>query len=265
MPSFLTKAFSTYFKRILQISQTTNTGVDATTRAIETGDGATTVLSLSDDNLKIKPVNDSTTGTLVVQNSSGDAVMIVDTTNSKVLVGASQVAANTSYVYFGTSSSNALAVVAGTHYMIAFGNTYRESGTITLGTGGDPATSYDVSANNNGDDLTSGLWYIPDNITIDQVYLFAGGSAASGDTINIHLMSYDIDKGYGTGKGDLSNGAVIYGGGEIASRGYENIVYQAAGASIADVDAGKVILATFEANGTNSDYAINITVKYHVR
>ena len=35
--------------------------------------------------------------------------------------------------------------------------------------------------------------------------------------------------------------------------------------STADVDAGKVCMVTFESNGTNSDYAINATVKYHIR
>ena len=109
------------------------------------------------------------------------------------------------------------------------------------------------------------LWYVPDDITIDQVYWMAGGSAASGDTINIHLMSYDFDAGTGAGKGDLSNGAVVAGGADIASLGYENIVQQSIAPSSADVDAGKVCMATFESNGTNSDYSINITVKYHLR
>ena len=106
---------------------------------------------------------------------------------------------------------------------------------------------------------------MPDNITIDQVYLFTGGNAASGDTVNIHLMSFDIDKGAGAGKGDLSNGTVIAGGADIASLGYENIIYQATSPSSANVDGGKVIVATFESNGTNSDYACNIITKYHIR
>ena len=47
--------------------------------------------------------------------------------------------------------------------------------------------------------------------------------------------------------------------------GYENIIYESISPSSADVDAGKVCIATFESNGTNSDYSVNITVKYHIR
>ena len=106
---------------------------------------------------------------------------------------------------------------------------------------------------------------MPDAITVDAIHLFVGGNAASGDTVNIHLLSFDIDKGAGAGKGDLSNGVVIAGGADIASLGYANIIYQTTSPSSADVAAGKVILATVESNGTNSDYAINITAKYHLQ
>ena len=264
MPTFTSKTFSSFYKNLFGINQAANTGVDATTRVVQDGAGNSTSISLSDDVLSVQPVNDNTTGTMLVKNQSGSNILSVDTTNSKVLIGASQVAANTQYVYFGVSSSLALSAVAGTHYLIPFGNLLSSS-SIAFGTGTDPSTSYDVSANNNGDDLTMMLWYVPDNITVDAVHLLAGGSAASGDTINIHLLKFDIDKGAGAGKGDLSNGAVIAGGADIASLGYENIIYQTTAPSSADVDAGQVIAATFESNGTNSDYAVNITVKYHIR
>ena len=265
MPTFTGKTFASFYKNLLGINQTTNTGVDTTTRVVHDGAGNSTSVSLSDDVLKVQPVNDSTTGTLLCNTSGGDTILAVDTTDSKVLVGASQIAANTQYAYFGITSSAAISAVAGTHYLIPFSTMTFSSAIIAFGTGADPSTSYDVSANNNGDDLTVCLWYDPDKITVDAVHLLSGGSAASGDTINIHLLSFDIDKGAGVGKGDLSNGAVIAGGADIASLGYENIIYQTTAPHAADVDAGKVIVASFESNGTNSDYAINITVKYHIR
>ena len=265
MPTFTGKTFASFYKNLLGINQTTNTGVDTTTRVVHDGAGNSTSVSLSDDVLKVQPVNDSTTGTLLCNTSGGDTILAVNTTDSKVLVGASQVAANTQYAYFGVGSLHGLSLVAGTHYAIAFGNTWATTGVVAIGTGADPSTSYDVSANNNGDDLSMMLWYVPDNITVDAVHLLSGGNAASGDTINIHLLKFDIDKGAGAGKGDLSNGGVIAAGGDIASLGYENIVYQTTAPSHADVDAGQVIVASFESNGTNSDYAINITVKYHIR
>ena len=212
----------------------------------------------------MQPQNDDTAVAFGVKDSSGDYIFAVDTLNKKVIGGESLLPTNTLYSYFGVASTMGLGAVAGTHYLIPFGNLVGGN-SIAFVTGTNPSVSYDVSANNNGDDVVLCLWAIPDNITIDQVYLYAGGSAATGDTVNIHLLSFDIDQGAGAGKGDLSNGTVIAGGADIASLGYENIVYQTTAPSSADVDAGQVVLATFESEGTNSDYAVNITVKYHIR
>ena len=262
MPSFLGNPFANYFKRILQFGHSGNNGTPTSTTNIQSGDGVATSVSLSDDVLQVQPVTDNTTGTMLVKNQGGDTVFAVDTTNKKVQ--ANGVNTTTQYVNFGVSSGGGLAAIAGTHYAVPYSHMISATA-VTMGTSADPATSYDISANNNGDDMAMMLWYVPDDITIDQVYWMAGGSAASGDTINIHLMSYDFDAGTGAGKGDLSNGAVVAGGADIASLGYENIVQQSIAPASADVDAGKVCMATFESNGTNSDYSINITVKYHLR
>ena len=264
MPSFTGKTFSSFYKNLLGINQSSNTGVDTTTRTIQDGAGNNSSLSLSDDVAQVQPQNDDTAVAFGVKDSSGDYIFAVDTLNKKVIGGESLLPTNTLYSYFGVASTMGLGAVAGTHYLIPFGNLVGGN-SIAFGTGTNPSVSYDVCANNNGDDLTLMLWYVPDDITIDQVHLFTGGDAASGDTINIHLMSFDIDKGSGAGKGDLSNGVVVVSGADIASLGYENIIYQATSPSIADVDGGKVIVATFESNGTNSNYAVNITVKYHIR
>jgi len=252
------------YKRDVSVSQTTNTGFDSTTRKLCSGDGADSAASLSDDVLSVQPVNDDTTGTMLVKNNAGNNILAVDTVNSKVLAGASQVAVNTQYAYFGVTSAMGLSTVAGTHYAVSFNNVYLQTA-ITMGTGTEPSTSYDISANNSGNDMASVLWYIPDNITVDQVYWMAGGHAAAGDTINIHLLSFDFDAGVGAGKGDLSNGIVVAGGADKVSLGYENVIYESIAPASADVDAGKVCMVTFESNGTNSDYSINATVKYHIR
>ena len=263
MPTFQGKTPASYFKNLFGINQSSNTGVDATTRVVHDGAGNSTSISLSDDVLSVQPVNDNG-NTLLVKNQGGSNILAVDTTNSKVLMGASQVAANTQYAYFGTHSTANLSAVAGTHYAVGFNNVLSTT-TVAMGTGTDPSTSYDISANNNGDHMAMMLWYIPDNITVDQVYWTAGGSDATGDTINIHLLSFDFDAGAGAGKGDLSNGVVIAGGADIASLGHENVIYQSIAPASANVDAGKVCMATFESNGTNSNYALNIIVKYHIR
>ena len=266
MPSFFQQVFSSYYNRLLQFGHSGNTGTPTNVTNIEAGDGVSTALGLSDDVLFVRPQNDDTQTAFGVYTNSGDVVFRVDTLNTKILTGTSGISVNTQYAYFGVSSTQGLSAVAGTHYLIPFGNILFSSGSaVAFGTGGDPLTSYDISANDNGDDIAMCLWYVPDDITVDAVHLLVGGSAATGDTVNIHLLSFDIDKGAGAGKGDLSNGVVVAGGDDIASLGYENIIYQTTSPSTADVDAGKVILATFESAGTNSDYAINMTVKYHIR
>ena len=246
MPTFQGKTPASYFKNLFGINQSSNTGVDATTRVVHDGAGNSTSISLSDDVLSVQPVNDNG-NTLLVKNQGGSNILAVDTTNSKVLMGASQVAANTQYAYFGVHSTANLSAVAGTHYAVGFNNMLSTTA-VAMGTGTDPSTSYDISANNNGDHMAMMLWYIP-----------------TGDTINIHLLSFDFDAGAGAGKGDLSNGVVIAGGADIASLGHENVIYQSIAPASADVDAGKVCMVTFESNGTNSNYAINATVKYHIR
>ena len=265
MPTFTGKTFSSFYKNLLGLNQSSNTGVDATLRTIHDGAGQSTAISLCDDTLLVQPINDNTPSTLLVKNKAGDIIFSVSTADSTVLIGASLVAANTQYAYFGASPILGFSAVAGTHYAVPFGNQTTTTGTVAMGTGGEPSTSYDISANNNGDDMAVTLWYIPDNITIDQVYWIAGGNASTGDTINIHLLSFDFDAGVGAGKGDLSNGTVVAGCEDKASLGYENIIYESIAPSSANVDAGKVCMLTFESNGTNSDYAINATVKYHIR
>ena len=89
MPTFLGKTFNSYFKNLLGMNQSTNTGVDATTRLVQDGAGQSTSLSLSDDVLSVQPVNDDTTGAMLVKNQGGANILAVDTTNAKVLVGAS--------------------------------------------------------------------------------------------------------------------------------------------------------------------------------
>ena len=84
MPTFQGNPFSNFYKRILQISQSSNTGVDTTTRNVETGDGSITALQLSDDQLKIQPRNDKTINTLDVTNTSGASKFKVDTTSCQV-------------------------------------------------------------------------------------------------------------------------------------------------------------------------------------
>ena len=274
MPTFEGTTFASFFKRIFQVSQTSNTGVDATTRAVQTGDGANTSLSISDDVLQVQPQNDNTTGAFLVKNQGGSNILAVDTTNSKVLTGASQVAANTQYANFGISSSGSAAAFGNDiHYAIPFGGMQYGSATVAnwaLGSSTsssfndtNPATSLTIS--DSAMDIVHTYWYIMDDITIDAVKWFHGADTATGEDTAAHLMSYTVDTGNGSTGGDLSSGRVVADGANITNAGYEQAYYQSMTIQSADVDAGKVIIFTFASDTVNSDYSISATVKYHIR
>ena len=271
MPTFTGKTFSSFYKNLLGLNQVSNTGVDATTRVVHDGAGQSTSVSLSDDVLSVQPVNDDTTGTMLVKNNAGNNILAVDTTNSKVLLGASQVSASTQYAYFGVSNSDSSSFTADYHYAIPFANA---NGTLSVGTvmgsstsssfnDTDPATSLTISSTAQYNVLV--YWYVMDNITIDAVKWLHAADSITGDDTAAHLMSYTIDTGNGSTGGDLSGGVVLADGATITNAGSEQIYYQSMTVQSADVDAGKVIMFTLASDTVNSDCSINATVKYHIR
>ena len=272
MPSFTGKTFSSYFKNILGIDQSSNTGVDSTIRGVQDGAGNNTALRLSDDNLLVKPVNDDTASTLWVQTAAGNSVLQVNTTDSKVAIGASQTAANTQYAHFGIHHADVgiSSFLADTHYAIPFTSIGTSSTKVSMGSSTsssfndtNPATSLTISTT--AQSVAVMYWYVMDDITIDAVKWLHGADAATGEDVATHLMSYTVDTANGSTGGDLSSGTVVATGNTLTNAGYEQIYYQSMSIDSADVDAGKVILFTFASDTVNSDYSINATVKYHIR
>ncbi len=272
MPSFTGKAFAIFYKNLLGINQSSNTGVDTTTRKIQDGAGNDTSIALADDVLEVQPVNDNTTATLRVNNSNGNAICAVDTTNSKVLVGASQVTANTQFAHFGIHSSDAgfSAMSADTHYAVPFHTTATTTVAVSMGSSTsssfndtEPSTTLTISTT--ADDAIICYWYVMDNITIDRVIWWQGADAATGDSTCAYVMGYDVDTSTGSTGGDLSNGTKLCSSSTVTNAGYEQGYYNQMTIHSADVDAGQVILFTFAADTVNSDYSINATIKYHIR
>ena len=268
MPSFLNNTFSSFFNRILQFGHSGNTGTPTSTTSIQAGDGVDTALSLSDDVLQVQPQNDDTTGAMLVKNKAGNNIVAVDTTNSKMLVGASQVAANTQYAYFGVDHTNSVAWSADQHYAVAF-NT--QSGVAAIALGTSTSSSFNdtnpstLTLSSTAHQAVHYYWYVHDNITIDAVHWLHGADDATGDSTAAHLMSYAVDTDNGSTGGDLSSAVVVADGATITNAGYEQIYYQSMTIQSADVDAGRVILFAFASDTVNSDYSINATVKYHIR
>jgi hypothetical protein len=267
MASLSNVPFSGYWKRLFQIGQTTNTGVDTTTRNILTGDGSKTSISLSDDQLLIQPQVDNTTSTLDVKNQAGNSVLTVDTSNSKILAGVTQVSVNTHYKEFGMYQ---LDVAQGSHHPLIcnnmlIGNDSNESWEAddsTLGSGANPATTLDLSADGTGANLAACLWYVEDNITIDTCRFIASCKNASARNLNFHLLSYTLD--VSTNYGDLSAGAVVSDGTVSVSQTQVK-VGTLSNVGDVNIDATKVVICTVENVDSTDEVTCQIVVKYHIR
>ena len=264
MPTFTGKTFASFYKNILGINQTGNTGVDATTRTIHDGAGNSTSVSLSDDVLQVQPINDDTTGTMLVKNQGGSNILAVNTTDSKVLVGASQVAANTFYQRFSVVNHTPL---VNAHYPMGLGNTDFSSVGLAedsaLGTGTDPATSLDISAaTSESNAWVHYYWYLPDAITLDSAIVLSGGTSGTDSTLNFHIMSYTLDTS--SNHGDLSGGTVVADSSTTSAIDEDVIKTTSLTIQSADIAAGKVLVATYE-SGQTVITSSQMIVKYHIQ
>ena len=266
------KTYASRYKTDVSVSQTSNVGFDSTTRVVCSGDGADSALSLSDDVLSVQPVNDDTTGTMLVKNQGGSNILAVDTTNSRVLVGASQVNCMTLFKDFGLFDAN---MVAGSHHLLDAGNFRHYSGAASLnptvfGTGASPDLSVTIGAN--PEIYLTSYWLLSNNITLDEVQIMA---ACDGDTtMNFHVLSLDVVTGSGSTAGDLSagvynaaNGSFSEGSPSLSPLTVENDRATITTLTIdtADIDSGKVILATAENVGGTDDVTCQLNIKYHIR
>jgi len=268
MPSKTGKTPASYYKSDVSVDQSTNVGFDSNTRSIISGDGAKSSISLSDDVLSVQPVNDDSVGSLLVKSQGGSNILAVDTTNSKVLVGASQVASNTFYINFGNTSGETAAYSANTHYPLVF-STGKYSNVLAaqlpaFGTGTDPDTTFTTADANSyrASDIVPLLWYVHDAITLDAIISTEGADAATGDTTRMHLFSYDFTSG---STSCLTAGTLLAHNSDVANAGSEQPYLTTWTIDSADVAAGKVILAFFRSDSVNSDYSINIQIKAHIQ
>ena len=254
------KTVASTFKDILQIDNS-NAGIPTSLQVVRDGIGNQSSLYISDDQIKIQSENDDTTALLEINDKDGNQMFLVDSTNDAIKSFGHHL--NTKYAHFGTTSTDAIPSSSGTHTAVPFGNVLGSTTEVAFGTGTNPATSLTISTT--ADDLVPVIWFLPDNITIGGVYIWVAGSAASGDVIKFHLMSYSIVRTDGATCGDLSSGTVIADGADITHDGYEQADYQEMTIQSADVNASNVILFMIHSDGTNSDYSINATIKYHLR
>ncbi len=262
MPTFQGNPFSNFYKRILQISQTSNTGVDATVRSVESGDGSPTSVSLSKNVAQVQPQATDTTGAFLVNNQGGSSILSVDTTNSLVKTGASQVNSLTLFKEMGLYDFSPNS--AGYHYPLIANTMFIPTGATAFaydddwGNGTDPATTLDVSGLTAQENAIAVYWYLENNITLDSVRYMA--TADGTDALTFHLFAYDLDTS--SNHGDLSGGTV-----------HANASVSATNATIktgtftldtADINAGKVVIGFVESDST-TDLSVAFNIKYHIR
>ena len=255
------KSPSETYKDILYVDNS-NTGIDGTKRSVKSGDGSSSSLLVSDRGLQVKSSTDNTT-VLDVQDSGGNTKFLVDTTNDYVKANGLHV--NTQYANFGISYGYFSNLSANTHYSVPFNST-GDSTLVTdvdFGTGTDPDTSFTTAdtATQYAGQLVRGIWYVPDNISIDSVTSIEGADAATGDTTRMHLYSYTFNSGSASA---LADGTLLAHNSDVTNAGNEQAYKSTWTVDSASVSSGKVILAFFRSDSVNSDYSINITVKYHI-
>ena len=256
------KTLANTYKDLLKVDNSNN-GVDSTGRRITDGQGNNSCVQISDDTLKITPQNDNTTTTLVVTNSSNSALLTVDSTNSTVNALGNKV--NTQYATFSIGNTEASTLADDTHQAIPFASASfgTKNYPPAFGTGTDPATTFTTSDGNGtrASDLVPCLWYVMDDISIDSVISIEGADNATGDTTRMHLFSYDFTRGSTSA---LSNGTLLAHNNDVTNAGSEQAYTGSWTVDSAAVSSGKVILAFFRSDSINSDYSLQLTVKYHL-
>ena len=105
------------------------------------------------------------------------------------------------------------------------------------------------------------MWLVPDAISIDSVTSIEGADTATGDTSRMHLFSYTFTSGSTSA---LTSGTLLAHNTDVTNAGSEQAYKSTWTVDSAAVSSGKVILAFFKSDSVNSDYSINITVKYHL-
>ena len=261
MGSLAGKSPANTYKSLLKVADETN-GVSGTASQIEDGEGTSTCISVGDDNFKVKPQSDNTTTTFEVENASGTNLLTVDSSNSVVKVGTSQVSATTQLLTF-----NGYRIVpssAGVHNFVPMGTTELATGAateMTMGTGTDPATSGNKGTSTYH--LTYYLFPVPYNLVIDAVKILASNDSDADCVYNYHLMSYDVVNDGTTNDGDLSNGTVLADGQATA---VDRSVLKPTDLTIqsSSVTSGKVIACLVENETNTDDINLQVQVKYHI-
>ena len=249
------------YKSLLRIDD--NSGVGGTAIQCTDGDGNSTSMKMSKNLVQVQP-SDSDGNAFEVNTSSASNKFRVNTSTPYVTALGHYV--NTQYAYFGVNYADVSSFAANKHYPISFmaaigGASLTND--VDFGTGTDPDTTFTTADTDSqyASQLVPMMWYVPDNISIDSVCSIEGADAATGDTTRMHLMSYTFNSGSTSA---LASGTLLAHNSDVTNAGNEQAYKSTWTVDSASVTAGKVILAFFRSDSVNSDFSLNITVKYHL-
>jgi len=269
MPTLSLKAFNTYFKNLLTINQSSNVGLDTTTRSVQDGLGNNSAISLSDDVLSVQPVSDNG-NTMLVKNQSGSNVLSVDTSSSLVKAGTSQANVLTmvkemglyefspstvGYHYPLIANTSGAGFTAGTPDVINEALTFESD----WGNGVDPSAFLDISGLTDPENAIAVYWIMDYNITLDSVRYLARADANA--TLNFHLESYDLDTS--SNHGDLTNGLTCASASVAATS--STMKTGTFTLDSTDINAGKVVIGFVENETDTSDFSVAFQINYHIR
>ena len=266
MASFTGSSIKDVYKDILHTSNS-NSGLSTSIKQITCGDGDSTSLYLSTQNLKVQPAADSTTNT-VIYDKDGNALVTVDSTNDLVKAGVGQHTVNTQFKEFGMFD---FSPTAGNHHPLTVSSFMNSVGAddwtalvnagVWGGSGANPATSLTIASV--AEQFVPSVWLLQQNITIDSVQYIMSADAST--TMNLHVCSYSMTTGSGTTAGDLSSGAVIADHTSAITVGDDRVSNGTITIQTADVDSGKAILVFAENVGGTDDITVQVNIKYHLR
>ena len=134
---------------------------------------------------------------------------------------------------------------------------------MDFGTGTDPDDTFTTADTDTqyASQIVPCMWYVPDNISIDSVTSIEGADNATGDTTRCHLKSFTFNSG---STSCLTGGELLAHNSDVTNAGNEQAYKSTWTVDEASVSSWKVILAFLRSDSVNSDYSINITVKYHL-
>ena len=253
------------YKSLLRVDD--NNGIVSVVK-ITDGAGVNSPIAMGPNRISIIPTTaEGTVFEIDKSTGGGENVFRVNTNTPYVTALGNYV--NTQYAYFGVTNTDSASFADDTHQAIPFGGgngVGNASYPLEFGGGLDPETTLTTADSNNhrASDLVPCIWFVPDDITIDNIYAFVGSDHATADTATrIHLFQYTFNSGSTSA---LTSGSVIaHSTSDTNNAGSEQVYKTTLSKDVTDIDAGKVIVATFRSDSINGDFSINITVKYHNR